>query len=83
MTIQQFFPFSSEYTTWEDFNGALLMIYSEEPIPYHSENDWQITADSMAQLPTFIAYPISNSQAHSTWQEWANDFTQIINGPSQ
>jgi hypothetical protein len=82
-SIQRFFPFSPEYSTWESFNGALLMIYSEEPIPYMSEIDWKATADSMAQLPTFLAYPISDSEGYATWQDWANDFTQIVNGPSQ
>lgn len=82
-SIQPFFYFSPQYSTWESFNGALLMIYDQEPIPYYDENNWKIVADSLSQLPTFLVYPVSSSQGFETWQDWADNFTQIVNGPSQ
>lgn len=83
MTIQQFFPFSPDYMTWEDWNGNLIMFYSEEPIPMGVEDDWKEVARNVAQLPTFTNYPVSGPETYGTWQEWANDFTQIVNGPTR
>jgi hypothetical protein len=82
MTTEQFFPFSPEYSSWEDWNGNLVMWYGEETIPHTSENNWKSTAKNIAELPTFASYPVSDPGVFSTWQEWAEDFTQIINGPS-
>lgn len=82
MTIQQFFPYSSENNTWENFNGSLLVYYSEEPIPVHDEIDWKMTARSLAGLPTFLAYPVPDPDLYNHWQDWTDDFTMIVNGPS-
>lgn len=82
MTIQKFFPFSSENNTWESFNGGIIQYYAEEPVPYHEEVDWKITAFSLCGLPTFAVYPIPDPSSYDNWQQWTDDFTEIINGPT-
>lgn len=82
MSIIEFFPFSSDGNTWENFNGSLLVYYSQEPIPMHEEADWKLTAASLAGTPTFANYPVPDPDLYDAWQHWADDFTEIINGPS-
>lgn len=77
-----FFPFSPIGMDWESWNGNLIMIYGEEPIPFHPEIDWRKTAASVAQLATFNNYPVPQPDAYADWQSWANEFTLIINGKS-
>ena len=79
----QFFPFNPDYMSWEDWNGNLLVYYSENPIPYHPEEDWMLTASSVAGLPDFAKYPVPSPETFPDWQSWANEFTLIINGPTQ
>jgi hypothetical protein len=83
MTIQKFFPFSPAYSSWEDWNGNLIMFYGEEPIPASIEANWKDTAHSLVQLSTFSSYPVPSPDRFATWQEWASEFTQIVNGPTR
>lgn len=83
MAFQQFFPFIPDYMSWEDWNGNLILYYSQEPVPYSEELLWQGTAKNIAELPTFAAYPVPDPDQYSDWQSWAKDFTEIINGSSQ
>lgn len=83
MAIQQFFPFVPQNMDWELWNGNLIMYYSEEPIPYAQETDWQVVAKNVSQLPTFTAYPVPDPDLYDNWQDWASEFTLIINGPSR
>lgn len=82
MAFQRFFPFIPTNMSWEDWNGNLAMYYSEELIPYNTEENWLETARNVAQLPTFSVYPVSDPTLFKNWQDWALEFTQIINGPS-
>ena len=81
--FQQYFPFSSQYSTWEDWNGNLIIWYGQESIPSGPEEDWRMIAEEVAELPTFSAYPVPTPGSFETWQEWADEFSQIINGPSR
>jgi hypothetical protein len=83
MAFQQFFPFTPNGMSWEDWNGNLIIFYGQEPIGYYSEIDWKETARNLGQLTTFQVYPIPNPDAYDNWQDWALEFTEIINGPSQ
>ena len=83
MSIQQFFPFSPSLSSWESWNGNLIQFYGEEPIPYNSEDNWKHTANSVAQLATFGAYPVPSAESFDSWEDWALNFTQIVNGPSR
>jgi hypothetical protein len=83
MSIQQFFPFVPQHMDWEAWNGNLIIFYSEESVPFHPEAEWQMTAKSVAQLPTFSAYPVPDPDLYPDWQTWADEFTLIINGPSK
>lgn len=82
-SVTQYFPFSPEYTTWEDWNGNLALYFGSEPIGIYPEENWQAAAAQIASLPTFAAYPISAPETFDDWQTWAANFTQILNGPSR
>jgi hypothetical protein len=82
MAVQNFFPFSPSGATWESWNGNLIMFFGEEPIPYNNEINWKQTAANVAELPTFSVYPVPDPNRFASWQDWALEFTQIINGPS-
>lgn len=82
MSLQQFFPGSPEYSTWENWNGSLLHYYGEEPIPMLPEAEWKQVALSVGQLATFINYPVPDPEMYDSWQEWTLAFSEIINGPT-
>jgi hypothetical protein len=77
-----FFPFIPSGMDWENWNGNLAMFYSEEPIPYViDEKDWKMVAKNVSQLPTFEVFPVPDPDLYANWQDWAFEFTLIINGP--
>jgi hypothetical protein len=82
-SIQEFFPFVPDYSTWDDWNGNLSIFYSKEAIAINAEEDWAETAASVASLPVFAAYPVPYPYDFDDWQSWAREFTLIINGPSK
>lgn len=82
MANLQFFPFIPAGSDWQSWNGNLAMFYGQEPIPYMPEDSWKIVAKNVAQLPTFSAYPVPDPELFQNWQDWASEFTLIINGPS-
>jgi hypothetical protein len=79
--FQNVFPFNPAYSSWDNFNGNLVMYYGQEPIPYHDEANWQITAKNIAQLPTFSNYIVPDPGIFNNWQDWASEFVLIVNGP--
>ena len=83
MAVQNFFPFNPSTMDWQTWNGNLIMYFSEQPIPYTGETDWMVTAKNVSQLPAFEAYPVPDPDLYDNWQDWAADFTLIVNGPSQ
>lgn len=83
MAFQEFFPCVPDYMTWEDWNGNLIIYYGQETVPYSEELLWQETAKNISELPTFVVYPVPDPDLYDDWQDWARDFTEIINGPSQ
>lgn len=83
MAEQIFFPFIPNDMDWNNWNGNLAMYFGAEPIPYAPEDEWKITAKNISQLPRFEVYPVPDPDLFETWQEWAYQFTLIINGPSK
>ena len=86
MTVRQtqaFFPFVPDYSTWEEWNGNLAIYYGREPIMMDKEENWREVADEVGLLATFSAYPVPDPSTFKTWQDWAREFTTIINGPSR
>jgi hypothetical protein len=83
MALQSFFPCTPTLMSWEEWNGNLVMFYGEEPIPALPEEDWRLVANNVAQLATFLNYPVPDPQLYEDWQDWAFEFTEIINGPTQ
>jgi hypothetical protein len=79
---QQFFPFSSKHSTWEDWNGNFIIYYGQLNIPYNTEENWKDTADSIASTFTFSAFPVPSSETFENWQDWADEVSLIINGKS-
>jgi hypothetical protein len=82
MAFQPFFPFTPNGMSWEDWNGNLIMFYGQEPVAYNSEENWKETARGVAQLTTFEVYPVPSPDVYENWQDWALEFTEIINGTS-
>ena len=83
MAFQQFFPCIPDYMSWEDWNGNLAIYYGREPLMYGSEENWREVAHEIGLLATFAAYPVPSPDTFETWQDWAREFTTIINGPSR
>jgi hypothetical protein len=82
MAAQDFFPFNPSNMSWENWNGNLIMYFGAQPIPYTGESDWKVTAKNVSQLPNFSVYPVPDPDLFDKWEEWATQFTMIINGPS-
>ena len=83
MAFQTFFPFIPAGSDWQSWNGNLVMFFSEELIPYTTnELEWKFVAKNVSQLPTFMSYPVPDPDLYANWQDWASEFTLIINGPS-
>lgn len=83
MAVQTFFPFIPAGSDWQSWNGNLVMFFSEELIPYTTnELEWKFVAKNVSQLPTFMSYPVPDPDLYANWQDWASEFTLIINGPS-
>jgi hypothetical protein len=82
MAQQTFFPVGTTNISWENWNGNLILYFGTEPIPYLPEDEWKITAKNVSQLPRFEVYPIPDPDLFETWQDWAQQFTLILNGPS-
>ena len=78
--INQSFPVSPDYITWDDYVGELQVYYSEEPFVIESEANWRETTDSLASTPTFSAYALPSGDSFATWQEWGRNFTAVVNG---
>ena len=81
-SVQPFFIFTPEFMSWEDWNGNLLISYSELALPYHAEEDWRETAQAVAGNPAMATYPVASPDNYDNWQDWAKDFTEIVNGQS-
>ena len=81
--IQAYFPFSSDHSTWEDWNGNFVIWYGQENIPMESEDNWHLVADHIASVSTFMEYPVPNSAEFENWQDWATAVTLSINGKSR
>ena len=83
MAEQIFFPFAPSTMEWDSWNGNLIMYFGTEPIPFTQEDEWKITAKNVSQLPRFGVYPVPDPDLFEHWQDWASEFTLIINGPSK
>ena len=81
-SITQHFPFSPEYSTWEDWNGNITIYFGSQPIGITSEDEWQVGATQIMNLAVFASYPVSAPESFDNWQDWSSSFTQIVNGPS-
>jgi hypothetical protein len=81
-SVQQFFPFTPDYMSWEDWNGNFILWYGQENIPAHPEDNWQAVANHIASNEAFASYPIPVADRYENWQDWAKDVTTIINGPA-
>jgi hypothetical protein len=81
-TIQKYFPFSPDHSTWDEFNGNLFLYYGEFNIIRSNEEHWAETAQGLNQTPAFATYPVPNVDTFANWQDWARAFITVVNGPS-
>ena len=80
--FQQFFPCVPDYMDWENWNGNLAIFYGQKNIEFSTEENWRYGAMNIVQSETFGIYPVPLPDTFETWQDWAREFTEIINGPS-
>lgn len=78
--FQQHFPFSPEFSTWEEWNGNYILWYGQNNTEYQPEENWRTAADQIMQSSIFSQYPVPDPALYETWQEWAAEFALIING---
>ena len=78
--FQSFFPFNHEYSSWENYNGNLIIYYAAEGIPYTDEENWRLTAKNVTQIAKFAGYIVPDPDLFQYWQDWAKEFTLIVNG---
>jgi hypothetical protein len=82
MAFQQFFPCIPEYMSWEDWMGNVFVYYGQKNIEVTPEEDWQVAAMNLVNSESFGVYPVPSPYNFDNWQDWAKQFTEIINGPS-
>jgi len=82
LSVGQFFPCVPDHMSWEDWNGNLAIYYSQEHILFAPEAEWKKAAQHMSSLAAFEPYPVPSPEQFENWQDWAREFTLIINGPS-
>ena len=78
--FQTFFPCLPDYMSWEDWNGNLAIYYGQRNIEFAPEENWQAGAMNIVQSVVFSRYPVPVPDTYETWQDWANEFTEIVNG---
>jgi len=78
----EYFPYSPDHSTWEEFNGNLFVQYGQRNIVHSAEDHWQDTANALVESPPFAAYPVPDPVGFATWQDWARAFITVVNGPS-
>jgi len=81
--FQPFFPVLPDYMTWENWNEELVIYYGQKNIVISPEETWRDAAMNIVQSQSFNRYPVPNPDVYETWQDWAMEFTKIINGPSR
>lgn len=82
LSLQKHFPFVPDYMSWDDWNGNLAIYYGAENIVFSTEEDWKTTAAATAGMVAFSQFPVPNPEEFENWQDWAREFTLIVNGPS-
>jgi hypothetical protein len=68
--------------SWEDWNGNMAIYYGQEHIVFQPEENWRAAAQHMSSLAVMEPYPVPSPDKFENWQDWANEFTLIINGPA-
>lgn len=80
--FQGFFPILPDYMDWDTWNGNLLIYYGQRNIELATEENWKDGAMNIVQSAIFSRYPVPDPYTYDTWQDWAREFTTIINGPT-
>jgi hypothetical protein len=81
--IIQSFPFSTAYTTFEEWSGNFIQWYGKEAIGQASEDDWKEIAYQIVASPSFAVYGLQAPDKYENWQDWAEDVSLAINGPTR
>jgi len=81
--FQGFFPCIPDYMSWSDWNGNLAIYYGQKNINFSNEEDWREGVHDILKSESFSVYPVPLPDTYATWQDWAKEFTEIINGTSR
>lgn len=82
-TIRQEIPFLPDNEPWEDWNGSMLEYFSQESLPYVTEDEWRSFAYNMTGTPTFANYALPGPEGFSRWQDWVLAIIGLVNGPTE
>jgi hypothetical protein len=65
--------------SWDDWNGNLAIYYSQEHIMFRPEAEWKEVAQNMCNTQSFSIFPLPDPSNYENWQDWAKEFTLIVN----
>jgi len=82
LSVGQFFPCVPDMMSWEDWNGNMAIYFGSQNVMFAPEKNWKAAAQQMSSMAAFEPYPVPSPDHFENWQDWANEFTLIINGPS-
>ena len=80
MANEVYIPFITRENTWENWNANLAHYFSEQHIPVVPESDWRTTANALTTNGFWARYNVPSDTAFQTWQDWADQFSQAVNG---
>lgn len=81
--LKQDLPFLPENSTWEDWNGNVILYFGEEPLPYLPEDEWRNFGKAFISLPTFTSFALPNPDEFINWKDWAQAIVVAVNGVTQ
>lgn len=73
--------FLPDFSTWEQWNGNLILYFGDQQFPYVTEENWKQVASSMMTNSIFSQFNVPAPDQFDTWQGWAKAATQAVNGP--
>jgi|GEM_PF-1441906 hypothetical protein len=82
ISVSQFFPCVPDHMSWEDWNGNMAIYFGSQNVMFSPELEWKKAAQQMSSMAAFETFPVPSPEGFENWQDWANEFTLIINGPS-
>lgn len=72
--------FLPDYSTWNDWNGNLILYFAEQQFPDLPEAQWKAVANAVTTNPVFDKFAVPSPELFEDWREWARELTTAVNG---